>query len=281
MGLDEGVNITVGLPFVRTSVDHGTAFDIAGKGIADAASLRVAFDQAVALTRQAKVAPEFIFMLTRQDQTVPDALDLLPQVVAAGIRHIGFKDVGQPMPVLRALAEGIRAAGATSYLEVVSLDEESEVRSARAALDLGVDVLMGGTRPSSVLPVTTGSSLRYYPFPGRITGHPSVLEGPLDAIVESAVALAALPGVHGLDLLAYRFAGDAGELMRRVCLAVEKPVIVAGSIDGAERMASVVEAGAAAFTIGTAALDGVFDPVNPGLPHQLAAIRRMLAGLTG
>lgn len=46
MGLDKGVNVTIGLPFVRTSVDHGTAFDIAGKGIADASSLRAAFDMA-------------------------------------------------------------------------------------------------------------------------------------------------------------------------------------------------------------------------------------------
>ena len=35
LGLDTGVNITMGLPFVRTSPDHGTAFDIAGKGIAN------------------------------------------------------------------------------------------------------------------------------------------------------------------------------------------------------------------------------------------------------
>ncbi|MEL6374761.1 MAG: 4-hydroxythreonine-4-phosphate dehydrogenase PdxA [Pseudomonadota bacterium] len=38
MGLEEGVNITLGLPFVRTSPDHGTAFDIAGQGIAEAGS---------------------------------------------------------------------------------------------------------------------------------------------------------------------------------------------------------------------------------------------------
>lgn len=50
LGLDEGVNITVGLPFVRTSVDHGTAFDIAGTGRADHASLRAAFRRAVAMT---------------------------------------------------------------------------------------------------------------------------------------------------------------------------------------------------------------------------------------
>lgn len=50
LGVDEGVNVTVGLPFVRTSVDHGTAFDIAGQGIADPASLRAAFDLALTMT---------------------------------------------------------------------------------------------------------------------------------------------------------------------------------------------------------------------------------------
>jgi 4-phospho-D-threonate 3-dehydrogenase / 4-phospho-D-erythronate 3-dehydrogenase len=43
LGLTKGVNITLGLPFVRTSPDHGTAFDIAGQGIADPASLETAF----------------------------------------------------------------------------------------------------------------------------------------------------------------------------------------------------------------------------------------------
>jgi 4-hydroxythreonine-4-phosphate dehydrogenase len=38
-GIEKGVNVTIGLPIIRTSVDHGTAFDIAGKGIADASSL--------------------------------------------------------------------------------------------------------------------------------------------------------------------------------------------------------------------------------------------------
>ncbi len=39
LGVEQGVNVTLGLPFVRTSPDHGTAFDIAGRGIADPASL--------------------------------------------------------------------------------------------------------------------------------------------------------------------------------------------------------------------------------------------------
>jgi 4-hydroxythreonine-4-phosphate dehydrogenase len=42
LGVEHGVNVTLGLPFVRTSPDHGTAFDIAGRGLADPASLIVA-----------------------------------------------------------------------------------------------------------------------------------------------------------------------------------------------------------------------------------------------
>lgn len=42
LGFDTGINVTVGLPFLRSSVDHGTAFDIAGKGIADSGSMTAA-----------------------------------------------------------------------------------------------------------------------------------------------------------------------------------------------------------------------------------------------
>lgn len=49
LGIEEGVNITVGLPVIRTSVDHGTAFDIAGTGRADERSLLAALRQAAEL----------------------------------------------------------------------------------------------------------------------------------------------------------------------------------------------------------------------------------------
>jgi 4-hydroxythreonine-4-phosphate dehydrogenase len=51
LGIDTGVNITVGLPVIRTSVDHGTAFDIAGTGKADERSLLAALKQAADLVR--------------------------------------------------------------------------------------------------------------------------------------------------------------------------------------------------------------------------------------
>jgi Pyridoxal phosphate biosynthesis protein len=56
MGLEAGVNVTVGLPVIRTSVDHGTAFDIAGKGIADERSMLEALKQALDLaTRRSEL----------------------------------------------------------------------------------------------------------------------------------------------------------------------------------------------------------------------------------
>ncbi len=50
IGFGKAVNVTLGLPFVRTSVDHGTAIDIAGKGTADAGSMRAAIELAIAMT---------------------------------------------------------------------------------------------------------------------------------------------------------------------------------------------------------------------------------------
>jgi 4-hydroxythreonine-4-phosphate dehydrogenase len=46
LGVEQGVNVTLGLPFVRTSPDHGTAFDIAGQGLADPSSLIAAAQMA-------------------------------------------------------------------------------------------------------------------------------------------------------------------------------------------------------------------------------------------
>ncbi len=56
LGIEAGVNITVGLPVIRTSVDHGTAFDIAGKGVVDTRSMVEALRQAVELASEALVA---------------------------------------------------------------------------------------------------------------------------------------------------------------------------------------------------------------------------------
>jgi hypothetical protein len=219
-------------------------------------------------------------MLTRNDRTIAEARARLDEVLEAGVRHIGFKDIGLNATALRELSAAIRAGGARVYLEVVSLDEESEIASARTAVSLQVDYLLGGTRPNAVLPVIRDTGIGYFPFPGRVIGHPSRLVGSIDEISVSAKALADLEGVDGLDLLAYRFIGDVPALIASVCKVIApKPVIVAGSIDRQERIAAVVRGGAAAFTVGTAALDGVFPARSDRLSGQLQFIQAALLEL--
>jgi 4-hydroxythreonine-4-phosphate dehydrogenase len=57
-GFGTGVNVTLGLPFPRVGPDHGTALDIAGKGLADAGSMRAALELAVQLAGRAVTARE-------------------------------------------------------------------------------------------------------------------------------------------------------------------------------------------------------------------------------
>lgn len=218
------------------------------------------------------MALTFIFMLTRDDRTVTDARDCLDTVLSAGCRHIGFKDVGLPFDELTRLSRDIRAAGATAYLEVVSLTRESELRSARAALDFEVDYLLGGTRAAEVAPLLHGTAIRYFPFPGKVVGHPSVLQGPAAEIASSARRLAARDDVHGLDLLAYRFDGDVPAMMRDVCRSAGKPVIMAGSVDSEQKIADLSHAGAMGFTVGTAAFENRFPAARSGLGGQVQAI---------
>ena len=219
----------------------------------------------------------FIFMATRADRTVPEARALIDAALELGVANIGFKDVGLPRAALKELAAAIHAGGASVFFELVSLDRDAELASAAAAADLGVDWLLGGVRAAEVAPIARSAGLRYAPFPGRIVGHPSVLEGAIAEIADSARAIAEVDGVAGLDLLAYRWSGDVPALMRAVVDAVESPVIVAGSIDGENRIAAVAASGAAGFTVGSAAIEGAFVAPADDFTAQIRAIQRAAA----
>jgi hypothetical protein len=221
----------------------------------------------------------FIFMATQDDVTLRDARAYIEAALALGVVNLGFKDVGLPRAALHELARAIRAGGGRSFLEVVSLDRDSELASAAAAADFGVDWLLGGVRADEVAPIARAAGLRYAPFPGEIVGHPSVLRGTREEIVVSARALAALDGVAGLDLLAYRGSVDAPALIRAVSGAVDKPVIVAGSIDEPQRVRAAVSGGAAGFTVGTAAIARAYAPGERDFAAQIGAILRTVAEL--
>ena len=112
----------------------------------------------------------------------------------------------------------------------------------RAAVDAGFDWVLGGTHATDAAALLAGSDIRYCPFPGRIIGHPSVLEGGIEEIARSAAELTALDGVHGVDLLTYRHAtADAGELTAAVVKASSGPVIAAGSVVDPSQISTLCE----------------------------------------
>jgi hypothetical protein len=218
---------------------------------------------------------EFIFMLTRDDRTVANAFEAYDEVRDTDVRYVGFKDIGLPPDRLKELANAIRADGREVMLEVVSERAEDELRSIRAAIDIGVDWVLGGTHPEAALPALHGRGLRYCPFPGRVIGHPSLLRGTVEEIAESARTLTATPGVHGLDLLAYRFDGNVDELVGAVVESSSGPVIAAGSVDSLDRIRALQEGGVWGFTIGGA----IFDRRMPGGPTLAGQVREVLAAV--
>ncbi len=211
-------------------------------------------------------------MLTRDDQTIEDGLDVLDIVMETGVKHIGFKDVGVDRDTLAALAERIKAAGAVSYMEVVSTTPDACLASARTAVEIGVDRLLGGTEVEPTLALLDGSGIAYYPFPGRPEGHPTRLGGRADEIAADCRRFEAL-GCAGADLLAYRATeAEPLDLVRAARGALAGELIVAGSVDSPARIRALAEAGADAFTIGTAAFDGSFSPRKGSLRAQLQDI---------
>ena len=201
--------------------------------------------------------PELIVMLTHHDRTVENALELFIQLKDKPVTHWGFKDVGLSPAEMGQVVTAMKAAGKTTYLEVVSLSEAEGLRGAQLAVELGFDILMGTVFFPSIRDYLKDKPVRYYPFPGRVHSHPSILDGSIDEIVGHARELES-HGVQGMDLLTYRYTGDAPALLRQVVQATHVPIVSAGSIASLERIQEVWQAGAWGFTIGSAFFESKF-----------------------
>lgn len=213
--------------------------------------------------------PEFILMLTHNDTTVREALNIFRECKDAPVLHWGFKDVGLPPDEMKTLVHEMKAAGKTTYLEVVSLSEAEGLRGAEIALEAGFDILMGTVFFDSIIEYLKGKPIKYYPFPGHVYSHPSILDGTIDEIVAHARFLES-KGVQGMDLLSYRYVGNAPLLLREVVKATNIPIVSAGSIESYKRLAEVWQAGAWGFTIGSALFDKKFVSDGSFLENTLA-----------
>jgi hypothetical protein len=230
---------------------------------------------------------EFVFMLTHHDRTVDHPIAVYEQIRGCGLRYIGFKDIGAPVAELKEVCARAHGDGLEVMLEVVSTTREEELRSVAASAEIGVDWLLGGTHPEDGLEIlgslgwvgeASSSRPRYCPFPGTVVGHPSILQGEIEEIAESARRITALDGVFGLDLLAYRHqTADAAELTRAVVEAASGPVIAAGSVATTAQIGALDQAGAWGFTIGGA----IFEERLPGGPSIAGQVTEVLRAARG
>lgn len=203
--------------------------------------------------------PELIVMLTHQDMTVKNAKELFEECKDLPVTHWGFKDVGLPHEQMKELVRRMKVEGKVTYLEVVSLSEEDGLVGAKLAVEAGFDILMGTVYFDSIHQYLKDKPIKYYPFPGHVHSHPSILDGTIEEIVNHAISLQST-GVQGLDLLAYRYVGDARKLLLDVVKATNIPLVCAGSIATFQRIAEVWEANSWGFTIGSAFFDMKFVP---------------------
>jgi hypothetical protein len=202
---------------------------------------------------------DFIFMLTRNDATVGNCLSVMDEIAGLGLGHIGFKDIGADLATLRTLNRRIKSLGAISYLEVVATTDEAALNSARMAVEIGVDRLLGGKLVELTLEILQGSGIAYYPFPGRPNGHPTRLGGtPEDVRTDCEMFVRA--GCAGADLLAYRATEAEPLALTRAARAGlgESHLICAGGVDSPARITALRAAGCDAFTVGSAAFDLAF-----------------------
>lgn len=201
--------------------------------------------------------PNLITMLTYNDTTVGNAKDLYQQCSDLPVLHWGFKDVGLPRAKMVELVEAMQRDGKVTYLEVVSLSEKECMAGAEIAVACDFDCLMGTVFFDSVGEFLREHETDYFPFCGKVQGHPSVLSGSVDEIVDDAKRLQA-HGVQGIDVLSYRHQSSAEELSRRLVAELDIPVVIAGSIASFERIELMKEIGPFGFTIGSALFERSF-----------------------
>jgi hypothetical protein len=205
------------------------------------------------------MVPRLITMLTHHDETVKDSFEVFDRCADLACDFWGFKDVGLHKNKMKKLVAHMKEKGKTTFLEVVSLTERECLDGARLALDCGFDYLMGTVFYDSVLRLMEGKQTRFFPFAGKVSGHPSILEGAIPEIVADGRRMEAL-GVAGFDLLAYRYTADAEALAQAFIQGVRVPVVLAGSIDGLARLDAVKRLKPWAFTIGGAFFELKFVP---------------------
>ena len=212
-------------------------------------------------------------MLTHHDDTIPDAIEVFDKIKDTGIKFVGFKNTGLPKDKMKILVEKMKETKKTIFMEVVTYEEKEQYEAVDLATELGVDYLIG-CMPQYALKVKKyiekkKSKIKFFPYIGTVVGHPCILTGEVNQIVQNGKEFEKA-GIEGINLLLYRYTGDTNLLLNKIVSSLNIPIIVAGSVDNFEKIKQIKEKNVWAFTIGGGILEKKF--VKGDIRDQILAV---------
>ena len=200
--------------------------------------------------------PILIVMLTKDDVTVKNAKEIFLEAKDAPCQYWGFKEVGLPPAEMKDLVQCMKAAGKTTFLEIVGKTEEECLRPVELAAECGFDAVTGTVYYDSILEVIKKHNILYIPFIGeRFTLN---MSGTIEELTAEARELSRKEGVAGINIAAFRYNGDVEKMVYAVKDAVEKPICCVGSVNSYERLDMIKKFSPWYFTIGSAFFDKKF-----------------------
>ncbi len=205
-----------------------------------------------------KKKPILVVMLTYNDMTVENAYEIFDQCKDSKAEYWGFKEEPLSLDEMKRLYAYMKECGKKTSLEVVAYTEKECIEGAKMAVECGCDMLMGTIYFDSVNKICKDNGLEYMPFVGEVTERPSVLGGTIDGMIAEAKSYLE-KGVSGIDLLGYRFTGDAVKLNKRFVQEIDAPVCIAGSVNSYQRLDEILDADPWSFTIGSAFFENKFE----------------------
>lgn len=194
---------------------------------------------------------KLIAMLTHDDKTVENALEVFEKYKSAPTNYWGFKDTGTDREKIKSLIERMKGTGKTTFLEILNEKEDECIRFARVAVEFEFDYLISMHYFDTVNDFLRSKPIKYFPTCGKRSGIPRMLDGSIEEIISEAKQIEKA-GVNGITLSAYRYRGNPEELSQEFVKEIQIPIIITGSINCYERLDLIKRLNPWGFTIGSA-----------------------------
>lgn len=195
---------------------------------------------------------KLIVMLTENDRTVPNAIEVLSECKNLSAKYFGIKTEPLSLSEMKRFTDAVHDMDRIAVFESVTYNERKGLADAEKAVFCKCDILLGTKYSDSINEICRKNGIKYMPFIGNPYGVPSILEGSLMDFRED-MENTLKNGTYGVDFLALRYNGDSHEMMKNVfSLGIKTEVCIAGSIDSCEKLSEVLAFNPSFITVGSA-----------------------------